>query len=82
MQIGDFIFSQPIKGVPVLLISFGGFKKYIPFCPPVKMVKVSDNESYAVYKGTEKYGKLTVTTTGSGDTRKDPVVTFKEVSQP
>lgn len=77
-----FRFDQPIKGVPVLRVGFGNFQKYIPCAPPVKLVKVSSNESYAIYKGDTKYGKLTVTTTGSGDTRTDPVVTFVEVSGP
>ena len=77
-----FRFDQPIKGVPVLRVCFGDFEKYIPCAAPIKMVKVSDNESYAIYHGSIKYGKLTVKTQGSGDTRTDPVVTFVEVKQP
>ena len=79
MQIGEFVFSQPIKGVPVIMVGFGQYKKYIGLAAPVKLEVVSDNESYAIYKGS-KYGKLTVKTSGSGKVRTDPVVTFEEVS--
>lgn len=77
----DFIFTQPIKGVPVALISdkTGTYKKYIALDTAVKIEKVSDNESYAIFKGS-KYGKLTVKTSGSGNVRTNPVVTFEEVS--
>ena len=79
MTIADFIISQPIKGVPLILVGWGEYKTYIPFVRPTKVERVSDNESYAIYKGS-KYGKLTVRTSGSGKVRTDPVVTFEEVS--
>lgn len=80
MEDVEFKISQPIDGVPVMMISYEGYKKYIPMAAPANMVKVSDNESYAVYKGDEKTGKLTVKTSGSGDARRIVSVTFEEVT--
>lgn len=74
----DLEIQQPIAGVPVLKITCGKYFTYLPFAFPTRMKKVSNNESYAIFKAT-KTAKLTVKTEGSGDTRYNPVVTFEEV---
>lgn len=78
--IADFIISQPIKGVPLILVGWGEYKTYIPFVRPTKVERVSDNESYAVFSGPSKSAKLTVTTTGTGVVRENITVTLEEVT--
>lgn len=75
----DFLSSQPIEGVPLVAFSFENFGTFSALAYPLEIGKTSDNESYAIIKGKSKAVKITVKTTGSGNVRKDPVVTLEEV---
>lgn len=75
----EFFVGQVMDGVPLLKSQFEGFESYGAAAYPSEMKKVSDNESYAIIKGKSKAVKITVKTTGSGDVRRDPVVTLEEV---
>ena len=77
----DYISYQPIEGVPVEIHIYNeDYFTYVPLAPPFITKRVSENESFAIYKAS-KYGKLTVKTQGSGDTRTDPMVTFEEITE-
>ena len=77
----DYISYQPIEGVPVEIHIYNeDYFTYVPLAPPFITKRVSENESFAIYKAS-KYGKLTVKTQGSGDIRKNPSVTFEEISE-
>lgn len=81
MAKADFICVQPIEGVPVVKYIYSDKHcVYSALSVPVAVKKVSDNISFAVFAGS-KYGKLTVKTQGSGDTRTNPVVTFVEITE-
>lgn len=81
MAKADFICVQPIEGVPVVKYIYSDKHcVYSALSVPVAVKKISDNVSFAVFAGS-KYGKLTITTEGSGDIRKNPSVTFEEISE-
>lgn len=75
----EFFVGQVMDGVPLIKSNWEGFENYGAAVYPSEMKKVSDNESYAIIKGKSKAVKITVKTTGSGDVRRDPVVTLEEV---
>lgn len=81
MAKADFNCVQPIEGVPVVKYIYSNTHcVYSALSAPVVVKKVSDNISFAVFAGS-KYGKLTVTTEGTGDIRKNSVVTFEEITE-
>lgn len=75
----EFFVGQAVDGVPLLKSNWEGFENYGAVAYPSEIKKVSDNESYAIIKGKTKAVKITVKTTGSGNVRRDPVVTLEEV---
>lgn len=74
-----FLGEQAIEGVPLMSFKVEGYETFAPAAFPVEMKKVSDNESYAIFKGSSKAAKLTVKTSGSGNVRYNPIVTLEEV---
>ena len=76
----DFLFEQPIDGIPIMTIAYGGYVAYAALAKPSKIEKVSDNESYAIFSGPEKAAKLTVKTEGSGNIRTNITATLEEVA--
>ena len=71
----EFITEQPIEGVP--LIRIGHIYQALDMSA-AEFHKVSDNESYALIKGNGKNAKLTVVTTGSGNTRTISSITLTQ----
>lgn len=80
-ELKDFKFlgKQAIEGVPLIVFKANGRETFAPADFPAEMKKVSDNESYAIFKGFSKAAKLTVKTSGSGNVRYNPIVTLEEV---
>lgn len=76
-----FYCTQPIEGIPVLKYSYGDFETYVALDKPAVMCKVSDNESYAIFRGLSKTAKLTVITEGDGNIREKVTVTLEELTE-